>query len=143
MKRFAILSLLCCSLVVSTLHAKSTYTQLDNATDSTQSIIVQASDIARYKLYPTQNMWNFIKLDTQTGQMWQVQYSMKGNERFECVLSQEYLISLVYDKPVNGRFALYPTQNTYNFILLDQIDGRTWQVQWSFERKNRLLLRIY
>lgn len=72
-----------------------------------------------------------------------MQYSMKANERFECVLSLEYLISIAYDKLVNGRFALYPTQNTYNFILLDQIDGRTWQVQWSFKREDRLLLRIY
>ena len=30
---------------------------------------------ARYKLYPTQNMWTFLKLDTETGRIWQVQYS--------------------------------------------------------------------
>ena len=42
----------------------------------------------------------------------------------------------------NGRFTLYPTTNTFNFILLDQIDGRTWQVQWSFEKKKRMILPI-
>lgn len=25
-----------------------------------------------FKLYPTKNMWTFIKLDTSNGQMWQV-----------------------------------------------------------------------
>ena len=30
---------------------------------------------ARYKLYPTQNMWTFLKLYTETGRIWQVQYS--------------------------------------------------------------------
>lgn len=42
----------------------------------------------------------------------------------------------------NGRFFLYPTTNIYNFILLDQIDGRTWQVQWGKEGE-RGVLRIY
>ena len=42
----------------------------------------------------------------------------------------------------NGRFFLYPTQNVWNFILLDQLDGRVWQVQWSIEEKNRMVIRI-
>ena len=46
------------------------------------------------------------------------------------------------DKKVNGRFELYPTQNIYNFILLDKIDGKTWQVQWSFDEENRAVLPI-
>lgn len=27
-----------------------------------------------YKLFPTENLWTFIKLDTRNGRMWQVQY---------------------------------------------------------------------
>lgn len=42
-----------------------------------------------------------------------------------------------------GRFELYKTQNMYNFILLDTFDGRTWQVQWSTEAENRMILSIY
>ena len=34
-----------------------------------------------YRLFPTQNMWNFIKLNTRNGQMWQVQFSMKSEKR--------------------------------------------------------------
>lgn len=42
-----------------------------------------------------------------------------------------------------GRFELYKTQNMYNFILLDTFDGRTWQVQWSTEAEDRMILSIY
>lgn len=95
-----------------------------------------------YKLYSTENMWNFIKLDTRTGRLWQVQYSTQGYEyRFQSVLSD---LDLSYDENTKpNRFELYPTKNTYNFILLDKVDGRVWQVQWSFEEEERMVLRIY
>ena len=95
-----------------------------------------------YKLYPTENMWNFIKLDTRTGKLWQVQYSTQGTEyRFQSVLSDKDLSYEENTKP--NRFELYPTKNTYNFVLLDKVDGRVWQVQWSFEEEDRMVLRIY
>ena len=43
----------------------------------------------------------------------------------------------------NGRFKLYPTENTYNFIMVDVIDGRSWQVQWSTKKDGRLVLQFY
>ena len=86
-------------------------------------------------------MWNFIKLDTQTGKMWMVQFSVEDRKkRFVYDLNPLYLY--YYDDMVNGRFELYPTQNSWNFILLDQIDGRTWQVQWSFDEENRGIIPI-
>lgn len=106
-----------------------------------QDQLVQAYSVERYKLFPTQNIWTFIKLDTQTGKMWLLQYSVNDNEeRFEYDLNPDALV--VNGKKVNGRFELYPTQNIYNFILLDQIDGKTWQVQWSFDEENRFVLPI-
>ena len=42
-----------------------------------------------------------------------------------------------------GRFELHKTQNMYNFILLDTLTGRIWQVQWSTEAKDRMILPIY
>lgn len=103
--------------------------------------LIQTFGIERFKLFPTQNMWTFIKLDTQTGQMWQVQYSVKGDEgRFEYDLNSNQLITT--GNKANGRFELYPTQNIYNFILLDRIDGKTWQVQWSFDEENRAIIPI-
>jgi len=96
----------------------------------------------RYRLFPTQNTWTFLKLDTQTGQIWQVQYSVDNSPRMEYVLDDNVRISS-QDNRICGRFTLYETKNMYNFILLDTIDGRCWQVQWSFERANRGVLRIY
>ena len=95
-----------------------------------------------YKLFPTTNMWNFIKLDTRNGKMWQVQYSIKDEDgyRGEVVLNGSSL--LPNGNGGNGRFTLIPTQNMFNFILLDQQSGKTWQVQWSLEEEQRLVIPI-
>ncbi len=93
-----------------------------------------------YQLFPTKNMWTFIKLNSRNGQMWQVQYDIEGSNRFETYLNLLFLVDK--EKEVNGRFTLYPTQNTWTFILLDQHDGKMWQVQWSFEPENRGIIPI-
>ena len=70
-----------------------------------------------------------------------VQFSVEdSNDRFVYDLNPLYLY--FNDDMVNGRFELYPTQNSWNFILLDQIDGRTWQVQWSFDKDKRGIVPI-
>lgn len=92
---------------------------------------------SNFRLFPTTNMWTFIKLDTRNGMMWQVQYSLNSEGRMVTSLNLEPLISL--DKEVKDRFTLYPTQNMYNFILLDQISGKTWQVQWSTETNRGII----
>lgn len=43
---------------------------------------------------------------------------MMNKGRFEYDLNPNALV--VNGKKVNGRFELYPTQNIYNFILLEQ-----------------------
>lgn len=93
---------------------------------------------ARYKLFPTENIWTFLKLDTSNGKIWQVQYSIDNNYRGEIVLNNKTLVSS--EAAENGRFTLYPTKNMYNFILLDQKDGKIWQVQWSVEEENRVVI---
>lgn len=102
-------------------------------------------NVERYKLYPTKNMWNFIKLDTRTGVITQVQYDINGDGQGEWILNYRILLPLheSWKDAKNGRFRLYPTQNTYNFLLLDQVDGRMWQVQWSTEAKNRGIVYDY
>ena len=101
----------------------------------------QVSENAIYQLFPTPNMYNFIKLNTRNGKMSQVQWGVEDKFRFETTLSDISRVNLEEEK--NGRFILYSTTNTYNLILLDQIDGRTWQVQWSTEEKNRMVMRVY
>jgi hypothetical protein len=98
---------------------------------------------ARFRLFPTKNMWTFLKLDTMTGEIWQVQYSTDGpNYRFETVLNSTDIAWLRSLERVVGRYTLYPTQNTYNFILLDQINGSTFQVQWARDPGERMILQI-
>lgn len=89
-----------------------------------------------YKLFPTQNYWTFLKLDTRNGLVKQVHFSINDDQaRGEVVLNNLPLVDASQEKC--GRFILYPTNNMYNFLLLDQISGKTWQIQWSFEEKNR------
>lgn len=94
-----------------------------------------------YKLYPTQNMYTFLELNTITGQIWIVQWSTSGN-RMKYVLDIEERI-FSWDEKIAGRFELYPTENMYNFVLLDNIKGYCWQVQWSFDQDKRLVIMIY
>lgn len=98
-----------------------------------------------YKLYPTENMWTFLELETFSGRIWQVQYSVKGPDyRFKSVLNENSMIPFLdTEGEFAGRFELYKTQNMYNFILLDTASGGTWQVQWSTEPKDRAVLRIW
>lgn len=98
--------------------------------------------VPTFKLYPTSNRWNFLKLNTATGVMTIVQYSIdKPDKTFEYSLNNTPLIPSG-DAPTPGRFELTPTQNIWNFILLDQVSGATYQVQWSFEEKNRFVIPI-
>ena len=49
----------------------------------------------------------------------------------------------ISDIAQNGRFKLYPTDNSYNFIMVDVINGRTWQVQWNIDDDKRLVYRFW
>lgn len=95
-----------------------------------------------YQLFPTQNYWTFLKLDTRNGKLWQVHFSINEvGERGELVINDSPLVSK--EEESNGRFTLYPTENIYNFLLLDQISGLVFQVQWSREEENRWVLPIF
>jgi hypothetical protein len=113
----------------------------DSKSEVASSDMVQkCHETAVYKLFPTENMWTFIKLNTRNGKMWQVQFDVSGDNRFETFLN--ILPLATGTKEENGRFTLYPTENMYSFILLDQIDGRVWQAQWSMEPENRGIIPI-
>lgn len=100
-------------------------------------------EVPTFKLYPTENMWNFLKLNTATGQISIIQYTVnEDHKRFEYSLSDQILIAQD-DTFKPGRFELTPTTNRWNFILLDHVTGQTYQVQWSFEEENRFVIPIY
>ena len=115
-------------------------TSIAQSTSETPIQNISTDSAVTYRLFSTKNIYTFIKLNTRNGQMWQVQWSTKDNQ-FQTTLSD--ISRVEKDEEKNGRFFLYPTTNIYNFILLDQIDGRAWQVQWSTEAKERMVIRIY
>jgi hypothetical protein len=89
---------------------------------------------APYRLFRSQNI--FLKLDTRTGELWQVQWGVGPQNR---IMRSINGIKLA-DGKKTGRFTLYPTQNANIFILLDQEDGRQWLVQWSLEESKRFMV---
>lgn len=111
------------------------------STSEAPSQSISTDSTVVFRLFATRNTYNFIKLNTRNGQMTQVQWGTESKYRFETILSD--ISRVTKDEEQNGRFFLYPTTNIYNFILLDQIDGRAWQVQWSIEEKDRMVIQIY
>jgi len=89
-----------------------------------------------YRLFNAQDTYTLLKLDTRTGQIWQVQWGDKDHRFIESI-NLKTLVS--GGKP--GRFTLYPTSNIYTFILLDQEIGDTWQVQWG-KSAERFIVRF-
>lgn len=75
-----------------------------------------------YKFYQTQNIHNQLRLNTKTGQVYQIQDD-----------GQEFLVHPT-TTPLNetpNRYALYETRNMWTFILLDKFSGKLWQCQYS------------
>lgn len=97
---------------------------------------------SNFKLFPTYNYWTFLELDTRYGKVWRVQFTIQGdNYRFKILMFPENLLN-EGDDVIPGRFTLYPTNNYRNFILLDQIDGRCWQLQYGDKAEDLHLIKI-
>ena len=96
----------------------------------------------RYKMYPTQNINILLKLDTATGRVWMVQYGTGDNIGLSVPVDDSSLL-YSWDTIRAGRFELYPTQNMYNFILLDTQMGFTYQIQWHVDPDSRMRVRIF
>lgn len=91
---------------------------------------------AIYEMYKTENVYHVLKLNTRTGQITQVQIGVgKDGWAIENTVNSKSLVPA--EEEQNGRFALYPTGNMYNFVLLDRISGKVWQAQWSIKPENR------
>ncbi|MDR2910545.1 MAG: hypothetical protein LBV47_04155 [Bacteroidales bacterium] len=127
--------------VISIIVVLSTITAFAQAQTNAISIVSPDSAIVyKYRLYPTESSWNFIKLNTRNGQMWQVQWDTKDRNQSEAPISLTARVST--EEEVNGRFIIYPTEYMYYFVLLDQIDGRVWQVQWGTKGKDMMVVPI-
>ena len=76
----------------------------------------EIKETRRFQMFPTENIWTFLKLDTSNGKIWQVQYSVNDNNRGEIELNNTALVS--GEAAENGRFTLYQqTTCTTSFCL--------------------------
>lgn len=132
MKKLSLLIIIALTIIVSYSRA-----QTNTQTTSSDNTV---TDKPTYRLFPTTNLYNFIKLNTRNGEMWQVQWSTDSDKRFVTNLNLVSLVGKAEEK--NGRFTLSPTQNINTFLLIDQLDGRVWQVQWSIDPEKRIVIPI-
>ena len=130
MKRIIILLVL--TLSTMTAFSQTAAKSSSNGTDAL---------VPTYQLYKTQNMWIYIKLNTQDGTMKLVQFSIDNVESIGEFKLNPNSLATGKDKK-NGRFSLTPTDNMWTFLLLDQIDGDVWQVQWGFDEADRFVRKI-
>lgn len=92
-------------------------------------------------MYSTQNINILLKLDTKRGRIWMVQYRMKDQSAME--VSIDNFAAVSETAGWNGRFEMYPTNNMYNFLMIDTETGQVYQVQWSTEYSKRFVEKIY
>ena len=102
-----------------------------------EQIQFESSWKGRFKLYQTENIYTLLQLDTKTGRIKQVQWSLESKNEGSVTINDEDLsIGL-------GDFELYPTKNMYQFILMDKTVGRKWHVQWGMKDNERWIRRIW
>jgi hypothetical protein len=97
-------------------------------------------DHPRFKVFKTQNIVTLLLLDTRTGQLWQVQYSI--NEKKSARAIVPISTDVLADGDEDGRFNLTMTDNIWTSILVDTKDGRVWQCQFGSTDDDRLCIPI-
>lgn len=77
-----------------------------------------------YKLYQTENIHNQLRLNTKTGEVYQIQDD-----------GQKFLVHkpTTPDNEISNRYMLHKTENMWTFILLDKFSGKLWQCQYSVQ----------
>lgn len=113
---------------------------LQALSDQVEDIQFRLHGLNRYKIYQLENIYNVLKLDTMTGKIDLVQWSLKADEEMTVHLNTR---DLSYGDGYCGMFELYPTKNMYQFILLNKLTGDTWHVQWGTESSKRWIRKIY
>lgn len=91
----------------------------------------------RFKIYKTDNLYNLLELDTWTGKIWQIQWTLDDDTKkyeFTSVINDEDLSN---PNAKGHNFELQRTDNMYQFLLLDKVEGRVWHVQWGLDDEHR------
>lgn len=119
-----------------TAQSDSTLTTIEGKLSSIEFYMRMKNGLNRYKLYPTENIYTFLKLDTMTGIIQQIQWSLDSENEGHVTINDDNL-NPPFTLSRIGTFELYPTKNMYQFILLDTTRGCQWHVQWGFEESKR------
>lgn len=112
---------------------------LQTLSEQIEDIQFRMRGLDRYKIYQIDNIYNVLKLDTKTGRIDMVQWSLDDDKEFTVSLNRRDLSG---GESFCGMFELYPTKNMYQMILLNKVTGQTWHVQWGMEDKKRWIREI-
>ena len=111
------------------------WTTKKNPEPQTVTNIEPEPDGSKYKVYLTHDPQTELKLDSYTGQLWQIDRTT-GNEGIISIINNE-------DISLNGsRFELSPTADDFHFILVERPYNRTWHVRWGHKASDRGLEKI-
>lgn len=96
------------------------------------SVVIPTPKDTNYALYPV-STGVFLRLDTRDGTIVAI---VPTDPKKSKILNSRPLAS---DKKV-GRFELYPTDNSWGWVLFDTTTGDAWLLRWS--AKNDILTKI-
>jgi len=130
---------------------------LDSATGQIWQLQIGLTDVDQLKsVLSDKKLANTLEYYTQKYKdeikYWEENYNSKADsivsaedkEYYKPYSLEERLNSDTY-YPIakNGRFRLYATDNSFNFIMVDTINGNTYQVQWNIDKNKRIVSRFY
>ena len=130
---------------------------LDSATGQIWQLQIGLPDVDRLKSVLsdkklTETLAGYTQQHNKDMKYWEENYNSKADsivsvkdKEYYKPLSLENKLNDDYYYPIakNGRFKLYPTGNSYNFIMVDTINGKTYQVQWNIDKDKRFVIRFY
>ena len=120
MKRFIVLVTICC------LSFAAIYAEDD------VKVVIPTNKSTNYALYPVIT-GVVLRLDTRDGTI--IGIAPTNPEKSRTLNSNP----LASDNK-SGRFELYPTENSWEWILFDTTTGEVWLLRWS--AKNNILTKI-
>lgn len=97
-------------------QTKTIQAQLDSISATVDNILQEMASTSvknmisnTYKLYPTENIYTFLQLDTSNGKINQVQWNLDRDKEFTMVINGVDLRNGIIIGHVSDRFELYPT----------------------------------
>jgi len=94
----------------------------------------------RFKIYKTEDMNTMLELDTKTGVVKQIHWALKTDEEKVYTINPNNLSESAELGP--GVFELYATNNMYQFILINKMNGSKWHIQWGDDKEHRWIRKI-